>query len=69
MPVAPGSKKMKTMRCLLDMCATGSLMDPKFFDKFLGEYKGTEAFTSGSKSQWATGNRVFTSKGKVTINN
>eukprot|EP00957_Ditylum_brightwellii_P172385 13123733-Ditylum_brightwellii.AAC.1 len=44
-------------------------MDPKFFDKFLGEYKGTEAFVSGSKSQWATGNGVFTSKGKVTINN
>ena len=51
MPVAPGSKKMKTVRCLLDMCATGSLMDPKFFDEFLGEYKDTEAFTRGSKSQ------------------
>eukprot|EP00957_Ditylum_brightwellii_P100947 7694072-Ditylum_brightwellii.AAC.1 len=31
LPIAPGSKKNKTMQCLLDMCATGSLMDPKFF--------------------------------------
>eukprot|EP00957_Ditylum_brightwellii_P204779 15340837-Ditylum_brightwellii.AAC.1 len=45
MPVAPGSKKIKTMPCLLDMCATGSLMDPKFFNKILGDYKDTKAFT------------------------
>eukprot|EP00957_Ditylum_brightwellii_P135677 10347154-Ditylum_brightwellii.AAC.1 len=60
---------MKTMHCLLDMCATGLLMDPKFFKEFLGCYRNTEAFTKGSESQWATGNSIFTSKGKVTISN
>eukprot|EP00957_Ditylum_brightwellii_P108932 8310036-Ditylum_brightwellii.AAC.1 len=69
MPVAPESKKMKTVCCLLDMCATGLLMDPKFFDKFLRDYRDAEAFTRGSKSQWATGNGIFTSNGKVTISN
>eukprot|EP00957_Ditylum_brightwellii_P123130 9388161-Ditylum_brightwellii.AAC.1 len=44
-------------------------MDPKFFDKFLGDYRDTEAFTSGSESQWATGSGVFMSKGKVAIRN
>eukprot|EP00957_Ditylum_brightwellii_P060234 4574371-Ditylum_brightwellii.AAC.2 len=69
MPVAPGSKKMKTVHCLLDMCAISLLMDPNFFEEFLGEYKETKVFLHTNKSQWATCNRVFTSKGKVTISN
>eukprot|EP00957_Ditylum_brightwellii_P063130 4791955-Ditylum_brightwellii.AAC.1 len=69
MPVSPGSKKMKTVRCLLDMSATGLLMNPQFFKEFLGDYRNTEVFTKRSKSQWATSNSVFTSKDKVTISN
>eukprot|EP00957_Ditylum_brightwellii_P017985 1355203-Ditylum_brightwellii.AAC.1 len=68
-PVALGSKKMKTVRCLLDMCTAGLLMDTNFFKEFLRDYRNTEAFTERNKSQWATGNIVFMSKGKETISN
>eukprot|EP00957_Ditylum_brightwellii_P179500 13674473-Ditylum_brightwellii.AAC.1 len=48
--VVLGSKKMKTLPCLLDMCATSSFMDPKFFDEFLGVQRDGRILGSKPKS-------------------
>eukprot|EP00957_Ditylum_brightwellii_P166636 12684799-Ditylum_brightwellii.AAC.2 len=36
LPMAPCPKKIKTVRCLLGICVTSSLMDPKFLMRSLG---------------------------------
>lgn len=41
-PTVPGSKSSRTVRVLLDMCATGSFLDSELVDKEFSEYKGTK---------------------------
>ena len=68
-PVTPRSKRMKTVRCLLDMYATNSLIDPALIDKSLEDYKGTQAYDEDKTSVWNTGGGEFKSRGHLTLSN
>lgn len=55
-----------TVRCLLNMCATGSLLDYTFFEEKLSRHKGSEKHNDDA-SEWHTDNGKFKSRGNITI--
>eukprot|EP00957_Ditylum_brightwellii_P034744 2633744-Ditylum_brightwellii.AAC.1 len=60
---------MKTVRVLLDMCATSLLMDPALLDGPLSKYKESIVLLTKSKTQWKTGSGKFESTGQLTVEN
>eukprot|EP00957_Ditylum_brightwellii_P034946 2648746-Ditylum_brightwellii.AAC.1 len=67
MPIAPSSKKMKTVHGLLDMCTTLLLMDPALLDGPLSEYKESKVLST--KTQWKTGSGKSESMRQLTVEN